>query len=175
MVDDPKKEPDSPVRPASIERRSLARHPLIVAAETLELQSGTVIKARASDLSREGCYLDTINPFPVGTVVKLRLTKQKESFEVQAKAVYSQVGMGMGLVFTAAEPEQLWILEKWLAELSGELPPESETREQDKQARAEESLKEEQQYVLNDLIIALMRKGELSEPEGKAMLRKLHR
>ena len=89
--------------------------------------------------------------------------------------MYSQVGMGMGLVFTAAEPEQLWILEKWLAELSGELPPESETREQDKQARAEESLKEEQQYVLNDLIIALMRKGVLSEPEGKAMLRKLHR
>ncbi len=60
-------------------------------------------------------------------------------------------------------------------ELSGELPPESETPEQDKQARAEESLKKEQQYVLNDLIIALMRKGVLSEPEGKAMLRKLRR
>ena len=36
-------------------------------------------------------------------------------------------------------------------------------------------LKEEQQYVLNDLIITLMRKGALTESEGKTMLARLHR
>ncbi len=117
--------------------------------------------------------MDTTNPFPVGTVVRLRLTKEKRSFEAQAKVVYSQVSMGMGLMFTAAEPQQLWILEKWLGELSGALPAGPEAPEQEEQAPAKESLKEEEHYVLHELVIALMRKGVLTEVEGKAMLRKL--
>ena len=35
------------------------------------------------------------------------------------------------------------------------------------------NLREESNYVLNELIIALMRKGVLTEAEGKAMLKKL--
>ncbi len=39
----------------------------------------------------------------------------------------------------------------------------------------EESKKEEQYYVLNELITAPMRKGVLTEAEGKAMLLKFPR
>jgi hypothetical protein len=33
----------------------------------------------------------------------------------------------------------------------------------------------EQTYVLNELVIALMRKGVLTEAEGKGMLKRLHK
>lgn len=175
MLDGPKKAGGSPVRPASAERRRHPRYPFTAAAEAVELQSEMRIKARTSDLSRGGCYLDTINPFPVGTLVKLRLTKGKNSLESQAAVVSSHVGMGMALKFTTAEPEQLWILEKWLGELSGELPQQSDAPEQEEQASPEESKKEDQYYVLNELITTLMRKGVLTEAEAKAMLRKFPR
>jgi hypothetical protein len=170
----------SAVETAVPERRSHLRYPFTAAAELEELHSGTKMAARSSDLSRGGCYLDTINPFPLGTVVKLRLTKERKTFEVQATVVYLQPGMGMHVMFTAAGPEQLWTLEKWLAELSGEVQPEVEApeqREQPDQAvpkeRSEARPKGQQSEVLNDLIVALTRKGVLTHAEGKAMMRKL--
>jgi hypothetical protein len=48
--------------------------------------------------------------------VKLRITSEKRSFEAHADGVYSKTGMGMGLAFTTVEPEQLNILDRWLAE-----------------------------------------------------------
>jgi hypothetical protein len=39
----------------------------------------------------------------------------------------------------------------------------------------EKNAKNEQYYVLNELIISLMRKGVLTDAEGKAMLEKLFR
>jgi len=43
------------------------------------------------------------------------------------------------------------------------------------QGSGSNDLHEEQFYVLNELVIRLMRKGTLTEVEGKAMLKKLHR
>jgi hypothetical protein len=37
-----------------------------------------------------------------------------------SKVVHSKTGMGMGLFFGHAEPDQLWVLEKWLGELTGD-------------------------------------------------------
>ncbi len=156
-----------------MESRDNPRYPFTAEAEVIELQSGTRIMGRMSDLAREGCYVDTINPFPLGAIVKVRLTQEKNFFEGQAKVVYAQVGMGMGLFFTSAKPEQLWVLEKWLGELSGQLPSHPDAPEPEEQAGAEGSLEQEQLYVLNELIITLMRKGTLTEAEGTAMLRQL--
>src|SRR5712664_2213593 len=67
----------------------------------------------------------------------------------------------MGLMFTAIEPEQLLVLERWLAELSGEARPEPLAVEEERlspQAAADKAPSQEQNYVLNELIIALMRK-----------------
>ena len=51
--------------------------------------------------------------------------------------------------------------------------PEAEALERDGPELIEESVNGEQRYVLNELIIALMRKRVLSDAEGKAMLQKL--
>src|SRR2546430_11628983 len=57
-------------------------------------------------------------------------------------------------------------LEKWLGELSGQLPRHRDAPEPEEQAGAEGSLKQEQLYVLNELITTLMRKDMLTEAEG---------
>ena len=169
MADDPKQELARVAEPAVTERRGDSRHPFVAAAELQELGSRTQWVARSSDLSRRGCYLDTINPLTLGTVMKLRLMKDGKTFEAQATVVRAQPGMGMHVMFTAAEPEQLWTLETWLGELK-ESQPAAERVEQSEQARP---LKEQQPEVLNELIVALVRKGVLTEAEGKAMIRKL--
>lgn len=134
-----------------------------------------MMAARSSDLSRRGCYLDTINPLPLGTVVKLRLTKDGRTFEAQATVVRALPGMGMHVMFTAVEPEQLWTLETWLDELRGQPQTERQAPEQPEWAPAAEISHEQQHHVLSDLITALVHKGVLTHSEGTAMLRKLVR
>lgn len=121
-----------------------------------------------------GCFIDSISPFPVGTGVTLRLTFEHKTFEAQANVVYAQMGMGMGLSFTSVEPDQLFVLEKWLGNLSGKMPPELVTHEPPEHAQ-QEAGRAEAGFVLNELIIALMRKQILSESEGKQLLQKLLR
>src|ERR1700689_4106534 len=78
------------------ERRRDLRYPLTAPAEVFEPLSQTKLRARISDISLGGCYVDTINPFPVSTVVKIRLTKEGTTFEADASVMLSQVGLGMG-------------------------------------------------------------------------------
>jgi hypothetical protein len=63
--------------------------------------------------------------------------------------------------------------EKWINELSGASPSEEETADGDLLSPAVSSNGNETSYVLNEVIIALMRKRVLSDGEGKVMLQKL--
>ena len=163
-----------PDRRASRERRTSPRYSVTATAEILELQSKTLTKARTSDLSAGGCFVDTPSPFALGEAVKIRVTKDKQTLEARAKVVCSLPGSGMGLMFTDIQPDQMGKLQKWLAELSGESTSEPEGwGDQQEQAPAREKLKDKEQYVLHELIIALMRKSVLTETEGQAMLREL--
>jgi hypothetical protein len=79
-------------------------------------------------------------------------------------------------MFTSIEPEQRWTLEKWLSELRGEPAAERENPIEPNVAGTAGTAKSrdsEQSYVLNELIVALMRKRVLTDAEGKALLQKL--
>jgi hypothetical protein len=155
------------------ERRAFPRYSLSADAEIVESKSRTKMSARVSDLSRMGCYVEMMSPFPLGSQVKLRIMKNKKPFIAQASVAYAAEGMGMGLKFTELEPPQILMLEKWLSELSGASPPDDEVSEEDSLGTAGEISSNESSYVLNEVIIALMRKGILTDGEGKAMLHKL--
>ena len=105
---------------SSIERRKHTRYSFTAAAEVVEMHSTARIQGRLSDLGRGGCYIDTINPFNVGSEVKMPIVNENRRFIAQAKVVFAAAGMGMGLMFTAIDPAQLLVLEKWLAEWSEE-------------------------------------------------------
>ena len=111
------------LNPATPERRRNLRFPFSASIEAVEEKSGTRIKGRISDLGLGGCYVDTLSPFPVGSVVSITILKDEESFQAKAKVVYSLVGMGMGLAFIAADPDQVKLFQRWILELNGQRPP----------------------------------------------------
>ena len=98
------------------DRRQAPRYPLILVAEVTGLAESTVLNARSSDVSRTGCYIDTLNPVPPGSQVRVRLSQGDEVFESAARVAYICPGLGMGVTFDKNAPEsQLAILDRWLA------------------------------------------------------------
>ncbi|MGA2096163.1 MAG: PilZ domain-containing protein [Candidatus Acidiferrum sp.] len=98
-------------------RRGAPRYPLILVAEITEVPSGTKLHARTSDVSRTGCYVDTLKPFPKGVRVNLRLIRGREVFETGAQVVYVSPGLGMGIHFDEqSAAKQLGTLDRWLSE-----------------------------------------------------------
>ena len=159
------------------ERRRHLRFPFTVDAEAIEHQTQAKVRGRTSDLSLGGCYIDAMTPFPVGTVVQIRLTKGGVIFSADAVVKHTKMGLGMGVAFTAAAPQQVRIFQKWLNDLSGKSSPEPADAEQSSaqnlSAAAAGDSSRGYDLVLGELILALVRKGVLSEKEGKAMLQKL--
>jgi hypothetical protein len=99
------------------DRREAPRYALILSAEITELSTGAVINARSSDVSRSGCYIDTLNPVPVGSQVKVQLRRGDVIFETNARVAYICPGLGMGLHWgTNPAPEKMAILNRWLLE-----------------------------------------------------------
>src|SRR6266850_440769 len=101
---------------AEADRRTHPRYEFTAAVEVIAAESGARIETRVRDLSQQGCYVDTNKPLPLGTVTDVRITKGTQLFEARGRVVYTRVGKGMGLVFTAIEPEQRGTLATWLAE-----------------------------------------------------------
>ena len=102
-------------------RRSVRRCPLVASAEVTELSSGTLLSGRSSELGLGGCYIDSLNPFPEGTLVGLKIFRDQGVFETKAKVVYCDPRFGMGLAFKDMTPDQRSLLEAWLIEIVSQL------------------------------------------------------
>jgi hypothetical protein len=96
------------------ERRRSPRFPFIASAEVHEESNGSQLSARISDLSATGCYVDTINPLPGGTAVRVKILNDAQSFEASATVAYSVVHLGMGLSFGEVPPGSRDVLQSWL-------------------------------------------------------------
>src|SRR5271156_6613535 len=97
-------------------QRREPRYPFIASAELLEENSGARMNSRISDLSWNGCYVDTVNPLPDGTLVRLRIFTESHSFEARATVVYSHAFLGMGMKFREVPPQSGEVLRLWLPE-----------------------------------------------------------
>jgi len=96
------------------ERRRAPRFPFIAAREVLDENSGSLLSIRVSDLSLNGCYLDTINPFPDGTLVHVKIFTDSNRFEAPATVVYFHTHLGMGVAFRELDSTHLTVLQNWL-------------------------------------------------------------
>jgi len=97
-----------------VEKRKAPRYALILAAEVIDVARGTRVSGRTSDVSRLGCYIDTLNPVPRSSEIQLRITRRGEVFEATGRVAYVNPGCGMGVAFVAVPPEQQAILDAWL-------------------------------------------------------------
>jgi hypothetical protein len=106
---------ENPASPAR--RRAVRRCQLVASAEVTERDSQTQLSARVSEIGLGGCYVDTLSPFPDGTLVHIRIIRDGGAFECEAKVVYVHESFGMGIAFTNIAVDQRRLLENWIAGL----------------------------------------------------------
>jgi len=158
------------------ENRAKVRYAFAAEAEVRDLRSKASVKGRCSDVSLDGCYVDTLAPFATGSIVHIRLEHDMREFQAVGAVVYAHASMGMGLKFTEVDPAHREVLRHWIANLSGEVAPgaaeinskiatEVEAESQD----MESNLK----LVLAELVTLLVRKKILTEGEGAKLLPKI--
>lgn len=102
--------------PMESDLRRSTRVPFIAAAEIVELNTEVRLAAQTGDLSPHGCYMDMVNPLPLGSAVKVRIEHRQQIFSATAGVVYSVPHLGMGLVFRDIEAGKEVTLEKWLTD-----------------------------------------------------------
>jgi len=95
-------------------RRTTPRFTFIAEAEVV----GVGDLSRVSELSARGCYIDTLNPLPKGSDVRLRIRYGCSACEFPGKVIYMHAGFGMGVVFGELTAEQGSTLDVWLDELA---------------------------------------------------------
>ena len=166
--------PEESAKTSGPERREQARFPFTAAAEVYELRSQTRVTGRCSDLGSGGCYVDTLIPFTVGAVVRVRIVRDSREFEAAAVVTYAHVQMGMGLMFTEIKREHHNVLRSWIADLSGEPPPEPAPSTTAPETGATEA-NANMRFVLSELIALLVRKKIITEIVGAGLLRQMFR
>lgn len=97
------------------ERRAVHRHPFVALAELTGMGSNQRVAAQTTQLSATGCYLGAANPFPEGARIRIRLSKDGETFESGARVLHVHAEFGMGVIFENLTPEQQGIIDSWLA------------------------------------------------------------
>jgi hypothetical protein len=150
---------------APSDRRCGSRTSFIAPVEMVEMRTGSRIRARTSDLSLQGCYVDTLNPLPVGAAVRLQIQRADMTLDVLANVSSRHAGSGMGLMFGEVTGAQRGVLESWLGELGfppravfeNAFPPSNKAAASETECAAR-------------LVQVLLRKGLLSQSEAKEVL-----
>ena len=154
------------------ERRRATRFPFTAAAEVRDLRSQASVMGRCSDLSIGGCYVDTLSPFAVGSIVKVNIERELHELEALAFVSYAHPSMGMGLSFTEVRPEHQAVLRSWIAELNGEQPSRPDVAAAGPEAGLLATI-ENLRQVMNELVNLMARKKILTENEAAGILRQL--
>jgi PilZ domain len=94
--------------------RTTPRFAFIAEAEI----DGITSSARVSELSSRGCYVDSMNPLPKDSKVRLRIRYGCSNCEFSGIVIYTHAGFGMGVVFNELTKEQQSTLDVWLDELA---------------------------------------------------------
>src|SRR5258705_4252836 len=138
---------------------------LVELVEMVEMRTGSVCDERTEDLSTLGCFIDSLNPLPVGAAVRLQIQRAGLVLDVLANVSSRHVGSGMGLVFGEIAGAQRAILESWLSELG--LPPRTVF---ERPFPAENPTLSLGNDCATRLVHVLLRKGALSQSEARVIL-----
>src|SRR6266446_4036277 len=89
----------------------------------VSLRDGTGVRGQIAELSSRGCYIDTLEPIPVRTKLRLRICDGMTTCELHGKVLYMHSGggfgiFGMGVLFEEMGPEQHSTIDAWLRGLA---------------------------------------------------------
>ena len=107
------------------ERRGL-RLPFDARAEVApEGSPGKMVVARVTDLSLNGCFIQTFFPFPLHALIAVKIFQEGVYFEGTARVVHVQETSGMGVSFREVKPHCQSVLQKWILSAMGSQPSQS--------------------------------------------------
>ena len=149
------------------ERRRARRKQFIAEAEVIDVRSATRMRGRVSDLSLRGCYVDTLNPFPVGSTARLQIFQDRQILDALASVASCHPGSGMGLAFGDMTEEQRLMVQNWLTGAPAAV--ESQVPTGRGPASSPPRVQTQQSYVAR-LVHMLVRKGVLSRSEAMDLL-----
>ena len=86
------------------ERRDRARLSCRLSADVSELGSDALQHCHISDISSNGCYLDTTIPLPVATEVEILIRNQDAKLRVYGVVRETHPACGMGILFIMTSP-----------------------------------------------------------------------
>jgi PilZ domain-containing protein len=98
--------------------RRTPRFPFTAEAE-ITLRDGSWLPAQLCELSSRGCYMDTLEPIPVGTELVLSICDGLNTCELPGRVIYEHGGgglgiTGMGVVFGEMQAQQHSTIDAWI-------------------------------------------------------------
>ncbi len=90
--------------PAS-NRRRFIRHKMTLPLELRDERAKSPTRINTSDISGNGCYVETMLPLPVGTILRLDFWLDTEHVNISALVRTCDPGVGNGIEFTGLPPD----------------------------------------------------------------------
>ena len=98
-------------------RRYSIRHPFAADAEMLELESGSRVSGRTSDISLGRCFMCARRTLEIGACVRGTLTHESQKVKMLAVIRVVKPPVGMGLEFLDIDPDSNATLLTWIDNL----------------------------------------------------------
>jgi hypothetical protein len=95
------------------ERRESTRIKVSVPVELFTPESDVPHRCATTDLSQSGCYIESMLPFPIGTVFEMSL-QLEETLLVVGTVVTRDPQVGNGIKFTRMLPEDRALLQAYV-------------------------------------------------------------
>jgi hypothetical protein len=86
-------------------RRRFMRHKISFPLELRDERVNTPLRVNATDISGNGCYVETVMPLAIGTAVRVDLWIDQERLAPSAVVRTRDPGVGMGIEFTGLPEE----------------------------------------------------------------------
>jgi hypothetical protein len=110
-------------------KRRFNRHRLYFNIEFCDERVNTQIRTRATDISGAGCYVETMQPMAVGTILHIEFWMDSEKIATSGIVRAHDPGVGMGIEFTGLVHDMQERLQAHLDQLAAQ--PETLTRAAD--------------------------------------------
>lgn len=86
-------------------RRRYQRHKISFPLEFRDERVNTPMRVNATDISGNGCYVETVMPLPISTVLRVEFWIEEERISASATVRTRDPGVGMGIEFTGLTEE----------------------------------------------------------------------
>jgi len=86
-------------------RRKFERHKISYPLELRDERVNTPLRVNATDISGNGCYVETVMPLAIGTALRMDLWIEEERLAPSAVVRTRDPGVGMGIEFTGLSEE----------------------------------------------------------------------